>query len=64
MVEDIEYNEALKKLRKYGQEHLLDRYQYLDNEKKEKIIEQIKNIDFDQATDLFNITTKSISIIV
>ena len=60
MVEDIEYEEALKKLKKYGQEHLLNRYEYLDDEKKEKIINQIKNIDFDQAIELFNITTKSI----
>ena len=42
MVEDIEYEEALKKLKKYGQEHLLSRYQYLNDEKKEKIIEQIE----------------------
>lgn len=60
MAEDIEYNEALKKLEKYGQEHLLTRYDELNDEKKEKIINQIKNIDFDQAIELFNITTKSI----
>ena len=60
MVEDIEYEEALKKLKKYGQNHLLNRYKYLDDEKKEKIIKQIKNIDFDQTIELFNITTKSI----
>lgn len=60
MVTDIEYEEALKKLKKYGQEHLLCRYEYLDDEKKEKIINQIKNIDFDQVIDLFNITSKSI----
>ena len=35
MIEDIEYKEALKKLEKYGQEHLLKRYKYLDDEKKE-----------------------------
>ncbi len=60
MVQDIEYEEALKKLKKYGQEHLLCRYEYLDEAKKEKIINQIKNIDFDQTIDLFNITTKSV----
>ena len=60
MVTDIEYEEALKKLKKYGQEHLLCRYKYLDDEKKEKIINQIKNIDFDQVIDLFNITSKSV----
>ena len=60
MVQDIEYEEALKKLTKYGQEHLLNRYEYLDEEKKEKIINQIKHIDFDQTVELFNIATKSI----
>ena len=60
MVEDVEYEDALKKLEKYGQEHLLNRYEFLEDEKKEKIINQIKNIDFDQTIDLFNITTKSI----
>ena len=60
MAEDLEYNEALKKLEKYNQEHLLCRYKYLADDKKEKIIKQIKNIDFDQVIDLFNITTKSI----
>ena len=60
MEEDVEYQEALKKLEKYGQEHLLSRYTILEEDKKNKIIKQIKNIDFDQAVELFNITTKSI----
>jgi len=60
MVKDIEYEEALKKLKKYGQEHVLNRYNYLSDEKKESIINQIKNIDFDQTIELFNIATKSI----
>lgn len=60
MVEDIEYKEALKKLEKYGQEHLLARYESLNEEKKVKLINQIKNIDFDETIELFNIVTKSI----
>ena len=60
MVKDVEYEEALKKLEKYGQEHLLSRYKNLEEEKRNKIIKQIKNIDFDQAVELFNITKKSI----
>lgn len=60
MVKDVEYEEALKKLEKYGQEHLLNRYNKLEDDKKEKIINQIKNIDFDQTIELFNITKKSI----
>ena len=60
MENNIEYEEALKKLNKYSQEHLLKRYEFLDDERKEKIINQIKNIDFDQVTELFNITKKSV----
>ena len=52
MKEDIEYIEALKKLKHYGQEQLLDRYNYLDDAKKEKIIHQIKHIDLDQKMEL------------
>ena len=37
MAEDIEYEESLKKLEKYGQEHLLSRYESLDEEKKAKM---------------------------
>ena len=47
MLKDIEYEEALKKLEKYGQEHLLNNDKFLNDEKKEKLIKQIKNIDFD-----------------
>jgi len=60
MVQNIEYEEALKKLKAYGQEHILNRYDSLDDEKKENIINQIKHIDFDQTIDLFNISTKSV----
>lgn len=59
MIKDVEYEEALKRLKRYGQEQLLSRYEYLDDEKKEKIIDQIKNIDFEQANELFNVTSKS-----
>lgn len=60
MVKDIEYEEAKKKLQKYGQEQVLNRYKYLSDEKKEKLINQIKNIDFDQIKELFDITQKSV----
>lgn len=53
MGKDIEYNEALKKLKTYGQEQVLDRYNFLDDNKKQKLIKQIKNIDFDQIQELF-----------
>lgn len=60
MKDDIEYQEALKKLEKYGQEQLLARYEYLDDEKKAKIIKQIKNIDFDQINELFKERDKKV----
>lgn len=60
MKEDIEYIEALKKLKHYGQEQLLDRYNYLDDAKKEKIIHQIKHIDFDQIMDLYKNKDKKV----
>ena len=53
MDKDIEYYEALKKLKTYGQEQVLDRYNFLDDNKKQKLIKQIKNIDFDQIQELF-----------
>lgn len=60
MNEDIEYQEALKKLELYGQQQLLDRYEFLDIDKKNKIIKQIKNIDFDQVEELFNQRNKKV----
>ena len=55
MVKDIEYEEAQKKIQKYGQEQVLNRYKYLSDEKKERLINQIKNIDFDQIKELVDI---------
>lgn len=60
MNEDIEYQETLKKLELYGQQQLLDRYEFLDIDKKNKIIKQIKNIDFDQVEELFNQRNKKV----
>ncbi len=60
MEEDIEYQEALKKLEAYHQEHVLSRYQYLDENKKQKIIKQIKNIDFDQIEELYKLKDKKV----
>lgn len=60
MNEDTEYKEALKRLKAYGQEQLLNRYQYLDDEKKDKMIKQIKHIDFDQIIELYNERDKKV----
>lgn len=60
MDEYIEYKEILNKLKQYNQEHLLYRYEYLSEEKKEKIIKQIKNIDFEQIQELYNNREKKV----
>lgn len=49
--------EAVKpKLKKYGQEHLLKFYDNLDENKKEKLLEQIENIDFELINSLYDST--------
>ena len=40
-------------LEKYGQEHLLSNIDILDEQKKEELLEQIKNIDFEQIKTLY-----------
>lgn len=50
---DIEYVEAYHKLEGYGQEHLLQHYEELSEEKKKYLINQIKHIDFDQVKNLY-----------
>lgn len=60
MDEDIEYKLALNKLKRYNQEHLLERYEYLTEEKKQDILNQIKNIDFEQIEELYNNREKKI----
>ena len=60
MDEDLEYKIALNKLKRYNQEHLLDRYEFLTEEKKENIIKQIKNIDFEQIEELYNNRDKKV----
>lgn len=51
---DLEYEAALKKLQEYGQEHLLHHYFELPETKKEYMIKQIKNIDFEKIAELYN----------
>ena len=54
------YNKAKKILKKYNQEHLLSQYEKLDNEKKEFLLKQIINIDFEQINGLYEQTKKEI----
>ena len=52
----------LKTLKKYSQEHLLNEYEKLDENKKRKLLEQIENIDFDLIQDLYLKTKKEADI--
>ena len=45
-------------LKKYGQEHLLLKYDEMDEEHKKELLEQIKTIDFDLMQKLYENATK------
>ncbi len=50
---DAKYEQAKKVVEKYGQEHLLQHYDQLTKENKEKLIKQILSIDFEQLNHLY-----------
>ena len=50
---DNQYLKAKEILKKYNQEHLLAFYDKLTQEKKEKLINQILNINFEQINKLY-----------
>ena len=50
--------EAKTILKKYNQEHLLNGYDNLEEKKKEQLLEQILNIDFELIKSLYDNTTK------
>lgn len=54
----MEHNieEIKRKLKKYGQEHLLNFYDKLDEKKQDELLEQIERIDFDLINSLYNKT--------
>ena len=58
----MEYNieEIKRKLKKYGQEHLLNFYDKLDEKKQNELLEQIERIDFDLINSLYNKTKEGI----
>ena len=56
----MNYEEAKKVLQKYGQEHILNSYERLNEEKKEKLLKQIATIDFEQMLNLYENTKKEI----
>ena len=59
----MEHNieEIKRKLKKYGQEHLLNFYNTLDERKKEELLEQIERIDFDLINSLYR-KTKNVTV--
>ena len=57
---DNQYLKAKEILKKYNQEHLLAFYDKLTQEKKEKLVNQILNINFEQINKLYENTKKPI----
>ena len=53
---DIRLEEIQSVLKKYGQEHLLNHYDSLDEKTKEELLTQIANIDFELVNELYNST--------
>lgn len=56
MINKLEEAKAI--LKKFNQEHLLNGYEKLDDKKKQELLEQILNIDFELIKSLYNNTTK------
>lgn len=54
----MEYQEMKKLLEEYGQEHVLQSYERLDETGKEKLLCQIEAIDFDECRKLYELTKK------
>ena len=50
------------KLKKYNQEHLLNGFQELQENKQKELIEQLKGIDFELIDNLYRHTTKQIDL--
>ena len=55
---DDTLEEAKAIIKKYDQEHLLNGYEKLDENKKKKLLDQILNIDFELIKNLYENTTK------
>ena len=55
-------DEIRNKLKKHGQEHLLLFYDKMDDAKKEELLNQIENIDFDLMDELYESTKKPLNL--
>ena len=49
----MNYEEAIKLTKKYGQEQLFDFYNELSGDKKESLLNQISKIDFEYMKSLY-----------
>lgn len=58
---DRKLEEAKTKLKKYGQEHILNGYDILEENKKKELLNQIESIDFELINSLYANTKKEIS---
>lgn len=54
-------SEAKELLAKYGQEHIFLQYEKLDNNNKEKLLNQISSLDFDEINRLYEQTKAEVS---
>ena len=54
--------EAIEELKIYHQEHIIKLIETLEGKEKEELIEQIRNIDFQQIMELYDNTKKNIEI--
>ena len=55
--------DAMERLRTYGQEHIIKLIEQLEGKEKEELIEQINKIDFHQIMELYDTTKKELEII-
>ena len=59
---DKKLEEIKKKLKKYNQEHLLQKYEEMNDEQKSELINQIENIDFELMKKLYKKTQESVDL--
>ena len=52
--------ETIKILKKHNQDHIIRLLEKLNGEKQEQLINQVKEINFDQIMELYNNTKKEI----
>ena len=57
---DIKVEEVRANIKKYGQEHILNHYETLDDMHKKELLKEIENIDFELMNHLYQTTRKEI----